>query len=87
MTDRLIRIFKSILPAPFTIAVILTLVTLILAYFISPNKQTPLSLLNYWEKGLWNPPLLVGAFYCFGDLLVNMTVVRFEDKAPVGVTE
>ena len=35
----------------------------------------------------WNPPLLVGAFYCFGDLLVNMTVVRFEEKAPVGVSE
>ena len=34
----------------------------------------------------WNPPLLVGAFYCFGDLLVNMTVVRFEEKATVGVT-
>ena len=33
----------------------------------------------------WNPPLLVGAFYCFGDLLVNMTVVRFEGKAAVGV--
>ena len=35
----------------------------------------------------WNPPLLVGAFYCFGDLLVNMTVVRFEDKAHVGLHE
>ena len=34
----------------------------------------------------WNPPLLVGAFYCFGDLLVNMTVVRFEEKATVGVS-
>tara|TARA_B100000900_G_scaffold412150_1_gene433337 strand:- start:403 stop:1131 length:729 start_codon:yes stop_codon:yes gene_type:complete len=34
----------------------------------------------------WNPPLLVGAFYCLGDLLVNMTVVRFEEKAPVGLT-
>ncbi len=34
----------------------------------------------------WNPPLLVGAFYCFGDLLVNMTVVRFEEKAGVGVS-
>ena len=32
----------------------------------------------------WNPPLLVGAFYCLGDLLVNMTVVRFEEKATVG---
>lgn len=35
----------------------------------------------------WNPPLLVGAFYCFGDLLVNMTVVRFEEKANVGLHE
>ncbi len=35
----------------------------------------------------WNPPLLVGAFYCLGDLLVNMTVVRFEEKATVGVVE
>ena len=35
----------------------------------------------------WNPPLLVGAFYCFGDLLVNMTVVRFEEKATVGLHE
>ena len=35
----------------------------------------------------WNPPLLVGAFYCFGDLLVSMTVVRFEEKAHVGLHE
>ncbi len=35
----------------------------------------------------WNPPLLVGAFYCFGDLLVNTTVVRFEEKANVGLHE
>lgn len=26
----------------------------------------------------WNPPLLVGAFYCFGDLLVNLSVAKFE---------
>ncbi len=35
----------------------------------------------------WNPPLLVGAFYCFGDLLVNLTVVRFEEKGIVGSNE
>ena len=28
----------------------------------------------------WNPPLLVGSFYCLGDLLVNMAVVKFEGK-------
>ena len=30
----------------------------------------------------WNPPLLVGAFYCFGDLLVNLTVAKFEGEPP-----
>ena len=25
----------------------------------------------------WNPPLLVGTFYCFGDLLVNLCVDKF----------
>jgi hypothetical protein len=29
----------------------------------------------------WNPPLLVGAFYCFGDLLVNLCVVKFAGEA------
>ena len=29
---------------------------------------------------VWNPPLLVGAFYCFGDLLVNLCVAKFESE-------
>ena len=29
----------------------------------------------------WNPPLLVGAFYCFGDLLVNLFVAKFESES------
>ena len=28
----------------------------------------------------WNPPLLVGAFYCFGDVLVNLSVAKFEGQ-------
>lgn len=32
---------------------------------------------------VWNPPLLVGAFYCFGDLLVNLCVAKFESEEPV----
>lgn len=31
----------------------------------------------------WNPPLLVGAFYCFGDLLVNLCVAKFEGERPL----
>ena len=29
----------------------------------------------------WNPPLLVGVFYCFGDLLVNLCVAKFDSKS------
>jgi hypothetical protein len=28
----------------------------------------------------WNPPLLVGAFYCFGDLLVNFFSTKFDTQ-------
>ena len=35
----------------------------------------------------WNPPLLVGAFYCLGDLLVNLSVERFEGKHLLEVNE
>ena len=31
----------------------------------------------------WNPPLLVGAFYCFGDVLVNLCVAKFEGEPPL----
>ena len=34
----------------------------------------------------WNPPLLVGAFYCFGDLLVNLCVAKFQGEPPSEVT-
>lgn len=54
------------LPSPFSIALILTAITLILALtFTSGNGekgQQALNLLLYWEKGLWNANLLVFAF-------------------------
>ncbi|MCH1541043.1 MAG: hypothetical protein L7S56_06405 [Candidatus Poseidonia sp.] len=28
----------------------------------------------------WNPPLLVGAFYCLGDVLVNLSVAKFQGE-------
>ena len=87
MSARLIRVFKALLPAPFTIAVVLTLFTFVLAYFLSPNQETPLSLLNYWEKGLWNSPLLVFAvqmmlMLVLGHVLaLTKTVSHWIDKA------
>ncbi len=58
------KVLKSILPAPFTIAVILTIFTFILALFITEPKAEGLhilQLLQFWEQGIWQSPLLVFA--------------------------
>jgi short-chain fatty acids transporter len=55
-------IFKRFLPAPFTIAVLLTLTTLVLALLTTPAPAEGshfLELLSYWERGIWNKDLLV----------------------------
>ena len=54
---------KKILPAPFTIAVILTFVTFILGLTYSDSDQTNyfFQIITYWEKGLWDNQLLVFA--------------------------
>ena len=64
MSDWLAKVFRKFLPAPFTIAVILTVFTFILAYFFNTNtEEKPIaSLLLFWEKGLWDKNLLVFAF-------------------------
>ncbi len=58
-------IFKRFLPSPFTIAILLTLVTIALAYFTTPAPQGEshlLTILSYWENGIWNNDLLVFAY-------------------------
>jgi len=58
------KVLKGLLPAPFTIAVLLTFFTFILALFITEPKAEEshvIQLLSYWEKGVWHPPLLVFA--------------------------
>ena len=65
ITRSIEKIFKKILPSPFTIAVLLTLLTILLAFFFtSPVDQNNhlLTILSYWEKGIWNNSLLVFAY-------------------------
>jgi short-chain fatty acids transporter len=65
-TDRYTKAFKNLLPAPFTIAVVLTIVTFTIAFFTTqPNTESggsyAIQLLKYWEEGIWNSGLLVFA--------------------------
>ena len=59
------KVFKSLLPAPFTIAVVLTIVTFLFALLLTTSEVTGfdrvMEVMGFWEKGLWNPPLLVFA--------------------------
>lgn len=59
------QIIKSILPTPFTIAILLTILTFLLAFFISDAQEEGknfFTTLKYWEQGLWDKDYLVFAF-------------------------
>lgn len=63
-TDRFATLFQQMLPSPFTIAMILTLLTFTLAMVFTSgtgNVNHLTELFGFWEKGLWNNDLLVFA--------------------------
>lgn len=55
--------FKKFIPAPFTLAVLLTLFTMILALAFTGVKGLSgmVKVLDHWQTGMWDPPLLVFA--------------------------
>ncbi len=63
IADRLIGTLRAVLPSPFAIAVVLTVVTFLLAFFFTGAEldagPRAVALLGHWEQGLWSPPLLV----------------------------
>lgn len=65
ITKTIETIFKRFLPSPFVIAILLTLVTMLLALFFTeaPKDESHiLAILSYWEHGIWNNSLLVFAY-------------------------
>ena len=71
------QIFKGLLPAPFTIAVLLTVCTFILALVITEPKTEGnyfLQLLSFWEQGIWHSPLLVFAIQMMLMLVLGHTL-------------
>ncbi|MCM8570618.1 TIGR00366 family protein [Gramella jeungdoensis] len=57
------QVFKRLIPAPFTLAAILSLLTICIAFFFTGerNAESFISILGYWQNGMWNPALLVFA--------------------------
>ena len=76
-TKTIETLFKKLLPSPFTIAVLLTLMTIILAYFFTESKdeQHLVNILSHWEDGIWNSKLLVFAFQMILILVLGHVLV------------
>ena len=60
-------VFNKYLPSPFTIAVLLTIVTIFLALFFTKPDTIgfvgyTVDILQYWEKGIWSSSLLEFAY-------------------------
>ena len=71
------KVFKALLPAPFTIAVLLTFFTFALALIITEPKAEGnyfLQLLSFWEQGIWHSPLLVFAIQMMLMLVLGYTL-------------
>ena len=64
--------FRRILPSPFSIAILLTIVTLLLTVFVS-DKSTS-ELVVAWQEGLWSIDLLAFAFQMMLMLVLGHTL-------------
>ena len=67
ITKAIENIFQKYLPSPFTIAILLTLVTILLAVLFTRPAETGLftytvDVLKFWENGIWSTNLLEFAY-------------------------
>ncbi|MCB9335233.1 MAG: short-chain fatty acid transporter [Flavobacteriales bacterium] len=78
-SEKYSKLFKYILPTPFTIAVILTFLTFLIALVVTtpPNisiTSYSIDLLKYWEDGVWNSGLMVFALQMMLMLVLGHTL-------------
>lgn len=72
--------FKKLIPAPFTLAVLLTLFTMLLAFFFTENNSAEgaVDILRFWQFGMWDPALLVFAVQMMLILVLGHVLVLSE---------
>lgn len=74
------NIFKKYLPSPFTIAILLTFVTIFLAVFFTRPSNVDffdysIDVLQFWEAGIWSNGLLVFAYQMMLILVLGHVLV------------
>lgn len=55
------KLLRSVLPSPFTIAVLLTVFVAILAFVFGNSESDWQGIARFWQKGMWDPSMLVFA--------------------------
>ncbi len=94
LTKIIESLYRRFLPSPFSIALLLTAMTFVLALLFSESKTSEpywLSLLGYWEQGIWQKDLLVFAYQMMlilvlGHMLVLSPVMsRFISAMTTGI--
>lgn len=83
--------FRRYLPSPFTIAVLLTLITIVLALVFTENTSDGnhvIAILKYWENGVWNNGLLVFAYQMMLILVLGHVLVLSKpmERLILGIT-
>ena len=56
MIEKVENIMRKALPSPFTIAIVLTIVIIVLSLFLTDKKI--IDIVAFWEEGLWNSSLM-----------------------------
>ncbi|NER14574.1 TIGR00366 family protein [Leptobacterium flavescens] len=78
ITSAVETLFRKYLPSPFTIAVFLSLITMLLAFFFTSSPEGEnhaVNILKYWESGIWNNGLLVFAYQMMLILVLGHVLV------------
>jgi len=94
ITKAIENIFQKYLPSPFTIAVLLTLTTIVLAVLFTRPAEVgffdySIDVLGFWEKGIWNTKLLEFAYQMMLILILGHVLVLSKpvSKAILKVTQ
>ena len=73
------KIMSRLLPSPFSIAVILTILIIIIALFFTDS--TIIQITSFWENGLWNPGLMNFAMQMMLMLVLGYVIALSESAA------
>ena len=78
ITKTIETLFQKYIPSPFVIAILLTLLNMILALLFTENPSKtahPITILKFWEEGIWNNNLLVFAYQMMLILVLGHVLV------------